>query len=239
LNKSKSILQNLNNIYGKALLILVIIIIGALLRIFPFEAFVQEIPKDIKSAGQYIVIKGDYKNLIEDKVSAFYNNIDTGKYEEAFNNSIEPVWENNMFLDKNLNIGNNKVIGFRNTEELVERTVRELGNNGEKINIFDSNILTVLEINDYKNDYGNLLDIAILDKISEFKEIDNILIASVEGQLFNCTFCGKIKWQKDLVIIKFKDEKDLKIFLNGSNNISGIYYTEWFVNRLEGEYITS
>jgi predicted Zn-dependent protease with MMP-like domain len=234
LKKSKITFFNLDNIYIKTFLILVIIIVGVLLRVFTIESCIQVKSKNLKNTQQITIINGEYQNLIEDKVLAFYNNLDQGNYKEAFKDSIEPVWEENIYFDRNLNVENNKVIGLRKTEELIERTARELGENGDKINIFNINIQKVVKINDYQNYYNSLQDIIILSRISEFKEVDNIFIIPVEGELFNCTFCGKIKWKKDFVIIKFRDEMGLKIFLNGSNNISGSYSTEWFVNRSAG-----
>ena len=224
-----------NSIYFKVVLVLLVLILGVLFRIFPVQNFVKINPNNLENQHQLFLKEDKLPIFINTMILDFYNNLDKGNYDGAFNSAIELVWEKDIYFDKNKNIENNKVVGTKRTQDLINRAVKELGENGEKLSIYDTKVLSVMKVN-LNKDYNKLQDVEIIKKVLAIKKVDSIYIASVEGEIYS-SFCSHSKWHKDLVLIKFKDENDIKVFLSGAKNIIGNSSIEWFVNRVVGEYI--
>ena len=215
-------------------LVLMVLCVGIVLRIFSNKDHALIIDNKPEDHGQLFIeneITKSYTALILD----FYNNLDFGNYDKAFDHSIEVVWEKDIYFDKNKNVKDNKVIGIKEKKDLINRTIKELGKNGEKLSIFDTNVLNVKYIN-LEQEGKYLQDVEVARKVSKFKEIDNIYIASVQGEIYS-SFCSHSKWQKDLVLIKFKGSNKSTILLSGAKNIVGNCSIEWFINRIVGDYI--
>jgi hypothetical protein len=225
----------LNNNYFKIFLAITLLFAGILLRIFPIKSRVQYEKSHTINNSINSNLNSYRETLLTNLVLNFYNNLNIGNYKKAFNKAFEISWSKDLYLDTNKNVDDNQVIGFTDESLLINRTKKELGDRGERLSIFDIKVVRLIEVKDISI-YEKFQDINLLRKLNYFREIEKYYIANVEGQIYS-SFCSHSKWHKLLVIVKFKGDNEVRVFLNGAKNLVGTNTLEWFVNRNVGEFI--
>jgi hypothetical protein len=168
-------------------------------------------------------------------IRGFYTDLNAGRYRQAFERAREASWSRDLRLDTNRNIEDNRIVSFTPLETLVARTREELGERGERLNVFDVVVDSVTTLSN-EADYDQYQDVRLLSKVDRFQPIEKVYVAHVSGQIF-ATFCAHATWEKLLVVIRFRGESRLRIFLNGAGNLVGSRAREWFLDRKVGEYL--
>ena len=176
----------------------------------------------------------DAAGLIRE-IKGFYLDLNAGRYRQAFERTCEASWSLDLRLDTNRNIEVNRVVGFTPLETLVARASNELGEKGERLNIFDIEVADVETLADPAA-FARNQDVRLLSKVDDFRHIEKVYLARVSGQIF-ATFCAHSRWEKLLVLVRFRDDGAVRIFLNGSGNLVGSRAREWFLDRRVGEYL--
>jgi hypothetical protein len=213
----------------------VVLSAGILLRIIGSKPQVQFDKKQASYESNTQSNNPSQDSTLNDFVLNFYDELNNGDYKNAFNRAFEISWVKEFYLDTNKNVDENEIIGFTDDARLISRAKKELGEKGERLSIFDINILNLTEVTDVSL-YKNYQDVKLLEKLNNYKKIDRYYIADIEGQIYS-SFCSHSKWHKYLVLVKFKDETNIKVLLNGAKNLVGTNSLEWFVDRIVGEYI--
>ena len=220
---------------GRVFSVFAILLAGILLRALPVRSFLRA---DSSAADGAVTAARtrppDAIGLIR-LIKGFYVDLNAGRYRQAFERSCEASWAFDLRLDTNRNIEVNRVVGFTPLEALVARARSELGEKGERLSIFD------VEVNDVEtlvdpSVFGHNQDVRLLSKVDDFRRIEKVYLARVSGQIF-ATFCAHSRWEKLLVLVRFRDDGAVRIFLNGSGNLVGSRAREWFLDRRVGEYL--
>jgi hypothetical protein len=220
---------------GRILLACGLVAAGLLLRAFPLGLA----NAGIRSASSHI--SGTTGRLdpeavrLPDLVCTFYRDLNAGRYDKAFAAAFEASWSHDLRLDTNRYVDDNRIVSFTPRAALVTRAKAELGEKGERLSIFD---VVVEKLEDLPNagSYEAYQDVRLLGKVNSYRAIERVYLAHVSGQIF-ATFCAHSRWEKTLVLVKFRDDRSTRIFLNGAGNLVGIRAREWLLDRKVGEYL--
>jgi len=213
------------------LCIFLIIFIGFLLRIFSLNSDLTIIPhvRDDKLVAHSN--SGSIEEELISLVNNFYDNIDDGNYKDVFQMAVEVSWDKDLYLDKNINIENNIVAGFTDRDTLISKLNKYCGEKGEFVSLFDIKIAYPVKIDEENFSYYSYLrDVNLIQKINVFKEVEEYYLVNVKGQGY-LSFCAHYSWEKNVVIIKFFEDRNTYVLLNGAKNSVNRFYVEWLIDR--------
>jgi hypothetical protein len=220
---------------GRILLACGLVAAGLLLRAFPLgvasAGFQHASPHAAGTAGRF---NGETAGL-PDMVCTFYRDLGAGRYGNAFAKAFEVSWSQDLRLDTNSHVDDSRVVSFTPRAGLVTRAKAELGEKGERLSIFDVTVESLVALAD-TGSYQAYQDVRLLGKVDSYRAIEKVYLAHVSGQIF-ATFCAHSRWEKTLVLVKFRDDSSTRIFLNGAGNLVGIRAREWLLDRKVGEYL--
>ncbi len=210
---------------GRIMLVCGILAAGVLLRALPIGGSAGAARPALSAACKLPPDAAGLPGLIQ----AFYQDLNTGRYRQAFERAFEASWFLDLRLDTNRNIEDNRVVALTPLETLVARAKSELGEKGERLSILDLTVDDVEALTD-PSDWGEYQDVRLLSKLNSYRTIEKAYIARVDGQIYS-TFCAHSGWQKRLVLVKFRGDPTFRMFLNGARNVVGSFTQEWFLDR--------
>ena len=210
------------------LICLLLFMVGGLLRI---QSGWIALPHPVEASSTFSPeLSPEMSAELQQTVLDFYSLVDKGRYDEAYQLSLENKW---LKLEEGIYTTN----GLIGQDEFEEVLSNEIGGNGMGLNIISIEVTGQSPLAPDRWASGEYPELRTLDSLPDGIQVQGIYELEVGGVLLGR--CSRWDWQDKVLVARLSGENGWRLLLPGSPEPTSPHHEEWFLDRdpLKGKTI--